>query len=428
MDANRKAAYLALLDIEVKNAFSNIVLSNQKFRSKLTAPAFATELVYGVLENKMLLDYLIDQIVPSGSAKLKASDKIVLRMGIYQIGYMNSVPEYAAVNESVNLAKRFCRGREGFINASLRTYIRDKDDMQLPDRESDEVRYLSVKYSYEPWIIEMWLSQFEKKFVEELLKAGNNKPDFVIRVNLLKIKRDELIKNLEAAGCIVEKGKLYDDALYIKNSHGLIDSKMFKQGLFSIQDEASMLVASILEPQKDSFVVDVCAAPGGKTMAIAEKMNDEGQIIASDIYVKKLGLVDREASRLGVSIVKTKAWDATKTDNELIEKADRVLVDAPCSGLGVIRRKPEIKYKKRTDEMDTLPPKQLQILKASSEYVKPGGVLVYSTCTINTDENQEVIAGFLMNNPSFVKEETVQLMPNVNGTDGFFICKMRKVI
>jgi len=426
MDENRKAAYLALLDVEVKKAYSNITLNNHKFRDKLTSPAFATELVYGVLENKMLLDYLIDQIVPSGIKKVKTSDKVLLRMGIYQIGYMNSVPEYAAVNESVNLAKRYCRGREGFINASLRTYIREKDNIIFPDREKDEVRYLSIKYSYEPWIIEMWLKKYDGDFVEQLLIAGNERPDFVIRVNSLKIKREELIKRLTEAGFEAESGKLYDNALYIKNGHGLIESDMFAEGLFSIQDEASMLVASVLDPKDGDIIMDMCAAPGGKTMAIAEKLGNTGQIIASDVYVRKLGLIDNEARRLGIFTVKTKVWDATRINPEMIEKADKVLVDAPCSGLGVIRRKPEIKYKKKTSEMERLQEKQLEILSASSMYVKQGGTLVYSTCTINTDENQKVVAEFLEKNPSFKKEEAIQLMPNVNGTDGFFICKMKK--
>jgi 16S rRNA (cytosine967-C5)-methyltransferase len=173
--------------------------------------------------------------------------------------------------------------------------------------------------------------------------------------------------------------------------------------------------------------MDVCAAPGGKAMAMAEKMKNKGKILAGDIYIRKLGLINKEAQRLGVRIVETRTWDATRVSDELIETADRVLVDAPCSGLGVVRRKPEIKYKKKSSEFDKLPEKQLQILTSSSKYVKPGGVLVYSTCTINQAENQDVVTEFLANNPDFTKEEAIQLMPNVNNTDGFFICKMKKV-
>jgi len=426
MDKNRRTAYLTLLEVELKKSYSNIALNQQIIRIRPESPAFVRELVYGVLENKMFLDYLIDHIVPTGSAKLNVSDKVILRMGIYQLNYMNSVPEYAAVNESVELAKRYCEGREGFINASLRTYIKEKDNIALPNREADEVKHLSIKYSYEPWIIELWLEQFDKAFVEELLVAGNQTPDLVIRVNWLKVVREELKKRLEESGFIVEKGKLCDDALYIKNGGVLVDSSFYKSGMFSIQDEASMLVAAMLDPQHGDVVMDVCAAPGGKTMAIAERMNNKGKIIASDIYIRKLNIVDQEAARLGVTIVQTRTWDAMKTDSAMAEKADRVLVDAPCSGLGVLRRKPEIKYQKKTREMDSLPVKQLQLLSASSKYVKPGGVLVYSTCTINPAENQKVIAEFLRKHTIFTKDEAIQLMPNVNGTDGFYICKMRK--
>ena len=427
MDENRKAAYFALLDIEESKAYSNIVLNNQKFRSKLTSPAFATELVFGVLENQILLDYIIDKIVQTGSAKLRSNVRVVLRMGIYQLGYMNSVPEYAAVNESVNLAKRFCKGREGFINGCLRTYIREKDNIELPWRYEDEAYYLSVKYSYEKWIVEMWLAEYDVDFVEQLLKAGNDKPGFVIRANNLKISRDDLIKRVEAVGCNVQKGDLCDDALYVKNGYALIDSHMFMQGLFSIQDEASMLAVTVLDPQPGEVIMDVCAAPGGKTMAIADKMGNKGKIIAGDIYIRKLGLVSKEAERLGITIVETKTWDAARLNSDLIESADRVLVDAPCSGLGVVRRKPEIKYKKRNTEIESLPEKQLNILTTCSKYVKPGGVLVYSTCTINPEENQGVIVEFLKEKPMFVREDMIQLMPNVNGTDGFFICKMKKL-
>jgi len=426
MDINRRTAYYALSDVESKKSYSNIALNNYITRLRPDSHSFVRELVYGVLENKMLLDYIIDQLVPTGSAKLKTSDRIVLRMGIYQLGYMNSVPEYAAVNESVNLAKKFCRGREGFINASLRSYIRDNYKITLPDRSEDEIRHLSIKYSYEPWIIELWLEQYDMGFVEELMKAGNCTPPLVVRANWLKTLREDLIKRLEAAGCIVEKGKLYEDALHIKKGGALVDTKMYKHGLFSIQDEASMLVAAMLNPKHGDLIMDVCAAPGGKTMAIAERMDNKGKIIASDIYMRKLNLINDEAKRLGVTNVETRTWDATKVDSAMVEKADKVLVDAPCSGLGVIRRKPEIKYKKRSSEMDSLPAKQLQILSASSKYVKAGGVIVYSTCTINPDENQRVVDQFLKKNGSFIKEDAVQLMPNVNGTDGFFICKMRK--
>jgi 16S rRNA (cytosine967-C5)-methyltransferase len=196
--------------------------------------------------------------------------------------------------------------------------------------------------------------------------------------------------------------------------------------MFTPQDESSMLVAEKLNPKHGDVVMDVCAAPGGKTTAIAERMNNTGKIIASDVYRRKLDIVDREAKRLGITNIETRSWDATRVDSSMLQKADKVLVDAPCSGLGVVRRKPEIKYKEHTTDMELLPKKQLAILSASSGYVKPGGTLLYSTCTINPKENEKVIEAFLKKNTSFKVEERTLLLPHVNGTDGFFICVMKK--
>lgn len=425
MDKNRRIAYLTLMDVEVKQAYSNIALNHQIKSGRPDAPAFVRELVYGVLENKIYLDYILQQYVKTPVSKMKASDLNILRLGIYQLKFLGGVAEYAAVSESVDLAKKYCKGREGFINAVLRSFLRAGKEAGLPDRAEDEVNYLSVKYSYEPWIIELWLEQYSPEFVEELLAAGNKTPDLVIRVNLLKTSREDLKRRLIAKGYHAEDGLLCEEALHV-DGRGLLSGKLYESGMFSVQDESSLLVVNMLEPQPGETVMDVCAAPGGKTFAIAEKMRNRGNVMAWDIYKRKLAIVDKEAQRLGTSIVTTKTWDATRVDSSMIEKADRVLVDAPCSGLGVIRRKPEIKYKKKTREFDEFPKKQLAILSASSKYVKPGGILVYSTCTISPYENQQVIKEFLKKNKNFIKEEEMQLLPNVNNTDGFFICRMKR--
>ena len=426
MDINRRVAYLALMDVETKKAYSNLALNHHVLIHKPGSPAFVRELAYGVLENKMLLDHYIDQLVKTGAASLKASDRTLLRMGIYQLGYMDSVPEYAAVNESVILAKKYCRGRSGFINGVLRGYLAKKDELTLPDPAEDMVKYLSVKYSYAPWIVELWLEEYGADFVEELLAAGNETPENTIRLNWMKTRKQDLIEKLEDRGFIVEEGRLCQNALYVKGS-GLLESGLYKEGLFSVQDESSMLVSEKLDPKHGDTVMDLCAAPGGKTMAIAERMNNTGRIIASDIYRRKLDLIDREAERLGMKNIETRAWDATRVDPDMIGKADRVLVDAPCSGLGVVRRKPEIKYKEKTQEMDLLPRKQLDILTTASKYVKTGGTLLYSTCTINPYENQRVVDDFLKKHKTFEVDEMLQLLPNKDGTDGFFICVMKNV-
>ena len=338
---------------------------------------------------------------------------------------MDSVPEYAAVNESVLLAKRYAKGRAGLVNAVLREYLNKRIQLRLPDRADDEIRYLSIKYSYAPWIIRLWLEHYSVEFVEALLEAGNVTPPMTVRLNWLKVMKKDLIQKLEDQKFTVEQGKLCQNALNVKG-RGLLDTEMYKLGMFTPQDESSMLVAEKLDPKHGHLVMDMCAAPGGKTTAIAERMNNTGKIIASDIYRRKLDLIDKEAKRLGITNIETRSWDATRVDSAMLNKADRVLVDAPCSGLGVVRRKPEIKYKNKSTEMELLPKKQLAILSASSSYVKPGGRLVYSTCTVNPYENERVTETFLKRNPAFSQIERTLLLPNTDGTDGFFICVMEK--
>ena len=425
MDINRKTAYLTLLDVESRRAYSNLALNHQIIINKPSSQAFVREIVYGVLEHKLTIDYYLDQLVRNGIENLKAAELTILRMGVYQLRYMNSVPEYAAVNESVVLAKKYCRGKAGFINGVLREYLNRKMQLRLPDRGEDEVRYLSVKYSYSPWIIELWLEHYDMEFVERLLEAGNETAPLTVRLNWLKVMKKDLIDSLQKKGFEVSEGNLCQNALNVKGT-GLLDSEMYKLGMFTPQDESSMLVAEKLDPQQGETIMDVCAAPGGKTTAIAERMNNTGRIIASDIYRRKLDLIDKDARRLGILNIETRSWDATRVDSSMVQKADRVLVDAPCSGLGVIRRKPEIKYKEYNDDMELLPKKQLAILSASSAYVKPGGVLLYSTCTINPRENEQVVDTFLRKNLSFRQVERKLLLPDVDKTDGFFICLMEK--
>ena len=425
MDINRKTAYLTLIDVESRKAYSNLALNHQIIINKPSSQAFVREIVYGVLEHKLTIDYYLDQLVRNGIENLKAAELTILRMGVYQLRYMNSVPEYAAVNESVVLAKKYCRGKAGFINGVLREYLNRKMQLRLPDRGEDEVRYLSVKYSYSPWIIELWLEHYDMEFVERLLEAGNETAPLTVRLNWLKVMKKDLIDSLQKKGFEVSEGNLCQNALNVKGT-GLLDSEMYKLGMFTPQDESSMLVAEKLDPQQGETIMDVCAAPGGKTTAIAERMNNTGRIIESDIYRRKLDLIDKDARRLGILNIETRSWDATRVDSSMVQKADRVLVDAPCSGLGVIRRKPEIKYKEYNDDMELLPKKQLAILSASSAYVKPGGVLLYSTCTINPRENEQVVDTFLRKNLSFRQVERKLLLPDVDKTDGFFICLMKK--
>ena len=430
MDLNRKTAYEVLLDMETNQSYSNLALNNFIEKNKPENPAFVRELVYGVLENRMLLDYYLAALVASGLKKVKKQDLTILRMGVYQILAMDSVPDYAAINESVVLARKFCRGRDKFINGVLRNFQRRQAELEalLPDRSSDPAKYLSVRYSAASWLVDLWLAAYGLDKTEGLLAASNGRPLLCLRTNLLKGTREELMQRLGEAGYQVEAGTLSNRSILVTGKGtGILEHDLFREGWFSVQDEASTLTADTVNPKPGNLVVDVCAAPGGKTMAMAELMGTEGEIYAFDIYEHKLKLIQEQAARLGTGIVKTRCQDGRIALKELEGQADCVLADVPCSGLGVIRRKPEIKTKDHA-EMDfaELVQRQKEILESASTYVRPGGTLVYSTCTVNPAENEEQVRMFCEAHPEFHLDFMNQLMPD-RETDGFFISKMSRV-
>ncbi len=421
MDSGRRTAFQILLKVEEEKAFSNLSSNKYIKQNNPENPAFVRELVYGVLSNKLLLDYYLNLLIPSGIEKVKKREKTLLRMGLYQLKFMKNIPQYAAVNETVSLAKSLCRGREGFINGVLRGYIKKQGELQLPCDDTDEI--LSVKYSFSPWIIKMWKKQYGQESTIKLMEASNSRPVLCIRVNLMKTTVEELSHLLSEKGMVVDKGRYSDIVLYVSGSN-ILDLEEYKKGLFSIQDETSVLACQYLEPRPGDLVIDTCASPGGKTSAIGEMMDNKGKIISCDIYPHKLELIKKQADRLGITIIETKLLDGIKGDKALSGKADKVLVDAPCSGLGVIRKKPEIKYKEQKD-IQKLIKVQSDILNNASYYVKPNGVLLYSTCTINKDENDEQIEKFIKTHEDFEILYEKQFLPT-DGLDGFFICKMMK--
>lgn len=424
MDINRNTAYQILEDIERDGAFSNLAINQREKEMKPTSPAFVRELVYGVLRYKYQLDHIWSQLMDR-KGRVKRSDKILLRMGLYQLMYMDSVPDYAAVSETVVLAKKYCTGREKFINGILRAYGRKKNEITWPDKKKDTLNYLSVRYSCEPWIIQLWMDQFGLEKTEQMLNAANTTPRLCIRVNRLKATADQLQERLEAEGFTVEPMPSVGEGFFVEGS-GLIASEAYQEGWFSIQDESSMLAVCSVDPQPGDIVIDVCAAPGGKTLFMAERMRNQGKILAGDLYPARLELLEAQAKRLGVDIVEINGWDATKARKDLKGVADRVLVDAPCSGLGVIRRKPEIKYREEDAERKQLPQIQRTILEAASSYVKDGGTLVYSTCTVNLEENTQVVQGFLKKHPEFEQIEEQQMYLGDQDGDGFYICEMKR--
>lgn len=423
MTAPREKALLALYDVFYGGAYSNMAVKNAlKGELSNTDKNFISQLVYGTVRYKLTIDYIIEK---NSDIKLKKMSKYVLsilRMGIYQIYYLDKVPESAAVNESVKLANKYANRSKGFINAVLRSSIKNKETLEFPE---DRIKHLSLKYSFPEEMVKK-LSGLD--FLEDLLKSLNREPKTTIRLNTLKCK--ELpIKNAEIS-------PLYEYAAYVKG-FDVAGSKEYLEGKFTVQDVAAMMPVLALSPKPDDVCVDVCAAPGGKTTHMAELMQNRGKIYAFDIYQHKVELIKKNAERMGISIISAQTFDATNVYEPLIEKADKVLADVLCSGIGIISGKPDIKWNK--DGVDSLPEIQLKILENAAKYLKVCGELVYSTCTLYKEENEQVIEKFLERNKNFKltkidlpkplmqeNEGYITLYPNISGTDGFFIAKLKR--
>ncbi|QZY57121.1 16S rRNA (cytosine(967)-C(5))-methyltransferase RsmB [Crassaminicella profunda] len=438
----RKYVLDILVDIEKNNAFSNIAI-NRALKGKDIPNLdrrFISELVYGVLENKIYLDFIIGTFSKMKMKKINVKVLNILRMGLYQIIYLDKIPEFAAVDESVKLVKKVDYRSSGFVNGILRSFLRNKKDIKVPTMKEDKIKHLSITYSHPEWLVEKWMKEFGQDFTINLLKANNETPKLSVRTNTLKVTKEELIESFIKEDVKVFPDTFVKEAIHISHLGNIENMEIYQKGFFQIQDESSMLVAHVLAPKPGEFVIDVCAAPGGKTTHIAQLMKNNGKILARDIYNHKLKLINDNAKRLGIGMIKTEVFDAKELDESLLGKADKVLVDAPCSGLGIIRRKPELKYNKKPQDIEEISKLQLEILKNASKYVKKDGVLVYSTCTIEKEENMDIIKKFIKEHndfemvdvndtlPSNLKSEEkfLQLYPNTYKTDGFFICKLRR--
>lgn len=445
-DNPREIALKVLYEIDKNNAYSNISLKKHLKNASLKTVdrAFVTQLVYGVVKNKSRLDWIISKYSNTPIRKMSYWVLNILRLGIYQIIFLDKVPQSAAVNESVKLARKYGHKRiSGFINAILRNITRANSEDLIPSNK-DEIEYISTYYSHPKWLIEKWVRDYGKDFTTKLAKKNNENPEVTIRTNILKASRAELMELLQNEGMKAEKGKWCPEAILLKNTSNIEESTSFKKGLFQIQDQSSMLVAHILDPKEDQLILDLCSAPGGKTTHISEKMGNTGKIIARDIHSHKLDLMEKNNERLGISNIKLERFDALELDSNLIEKADRVLLDAPCSGLGIIRKKPDLKWNKRLEDIEDIIALQYRMLENATKYLKKDGILIYSTCTINPDENLNIIKKFLNNNTNFklvpidpfspkIKEHSeiekgyLQTFPHIDDIDGFFICKLKRV-
>lgn len=439
MKSARQVAFEALLKVHRDGAYSNLVVDSLLKENKdldERDKAFVCNLVYGTLDRLILIDYNLGLYLNQPVKKLKPELHTILRMGTYQLLFMDKVPSRAAVNESVNLAKV---NKSAFAASLVNAVLRRVSDngVQLPGGGENSTEYLAVKYSCPEWIIELWADAYGIENAVALAEKALEAAPVVIRVNTTKTTPDELINKLADEGVTAEKSDIIPNALIISNTGSVEELEAYKEGLFHAQDIASQLCCMALDAKEGETVFDLCAAPGGKTFTIAENMNNTGIVRSFDIYQSRVELIKSGAERLGLDNVYTYLSDAS-IFNENYGFADKVLCDVPCSGLGIIRRKPEIRFKKKS-EIDGLPEIQYRILCNAVKYLKDGGRLVYSTCTLNPQENSQVCDRFLSEHPEFSAVEVhpdlprygegdkyLTLMPHLHSTDGFFVAAFVK--
>ena len=444
IDKPRQIALTILYKIDKENAYSNIALDEElrKNRKLLNEKdiGLISEIVYGTTTWKLTIDTIIKKYSKLKIEKLSKWILNILRMGIYQIVFLDKIPKSAAVNESVNLAKRYGHpASANFVNAILRKI--EKKDFEEMFQIKEPIQRIVLTTSTPDWIVQKLLKEKTLQEVEEICRMSSQKPNLAIRINTLKTNKEDIIKELNKLQIDVKQGIL-EDFLVVEKVKQIEKLEIFQQGLCTIQDESAGLAALALKPTEGERVLDACSAPGGKTSYLAQLMKNKGKIEAWDIHPHRTKLVEETAKRLGIQIIQTKVKDATLKE-ENIEKFDKILLDVPCLGIGVIRRKPDIKWKHKETDIDEITKIQKMILQNCSEYLKEGGELVYSTCSILQEENENIIYNFLGKNKNFIivpiqidnknefskyceKEGYIKIYPNKE-TDGFFICKLKKI-
>ena len=425
----RKLALRILDEISETGEFSHVILNRtfDSFEIESIDRRFISQIVLGVLENQIRLDYYIRKLSSLRFGRIDQSIINILRMGLYQLGEMDKIPESAAVNEAVKLAKGISQKYGGFVNGILRQFIRLGKQVELPNKSKHIVTYLSIAYSYPEWLVSLWIDQYGIPFTEALLIANHKIPELTLRVNTFKTTRENVLIKLEDQGVTAIASEMLQEGIVIKNMNGYSVKQLngYETGDFIIQDLSSMAVAGLTEVDQGDLIIDVCAAPGGKSTHFAQKLQNTGCVIARDLQESKLDLIKENFERLGLTNCKIESYDASVLDENLIDQADIVVVDAPCSGLGIIRRKPDIKYNKSPEGLKDLELIQSNILEVSSKYVKQGGKLIYSTCTLNRGENEAIVEAFLKNNDRFIYESKPEtFFPNQHGSDGFFIARL----
>ncbi len=440
----REIVLEVLLEITEQGMYSHIVLRDvlNKYQFlKKKERSFITRVTEGTLEHMMEIDYILDQFSKVKVKKMKPVIRNIMRSAVYQMKYMDSVPVSAACNEAVKLAVRKGFGSlRGFVNGVLRNVARNLDQIEYP---TEPLQRLSIQYSMPEWILNLWLKAYDSDIVEQMLQAFQRETPLTIRCNLRMVTPKQLKEHLEAEGVTVKVHPYLEYAFHISGFDYLGDLESFQNGEFSVQDISSMLVSELAGPKEGDYVIDVCAAPGGKSLHMAEKLNGSGHVEARDLTEYKVGLIQENIERTGLSNVEAVQQDALIFDETSVGKADIVLADLPCSGLGVLAKKTDLKYKATKEGADSLAKLQREMLKNVQAYVKDEGKLVYSTCTINPAENMDNVHWFLNEYPEFelidihgslceelqkdVKENgCIQLLPGVHQSDGFFLACMKK--
>lgn len=447
----REAALRTLCRVEAERAFAGEALERELAAGRLDKRerALATELTFGTLRARGRVDHALAAFLKRPLAELTPWIRNVLRLGAYQLLYLDRVPASAAVDESVKLARRYGHaGTAGLVNAVLRNLVR-QGPPPVPDPASAadfdaRVAALAIAYSHPRWLVAEWLARFGPAETEALLRANNQPAPVAIRANGLKTSPAALGQRLAAEGVTVAPLRYLDDGFVISDFDALTALPSYRDGLFIVQDEAAMLVAHVVDPRPGERVIDACAAPGGKTTHLAGLMGDRGEILAADVEPARLRLVVENCARLGVTCVETVAVDARRLGRLKTGWADRALVDAPCSGLGTLRRRPDARWRKEASAAGELAPLQVEILAGVAPCVKPGGTLVYSTCTLGETENQDVVRAFLLDHPEYAPEDLapwvpaglreaigadgwwLQTYPHRHGIDGFFVARLRR--
>lgn len=434
----RKLAVKILGRVLNEGAYSNIILSKELNEVELSEKdkSLLTEIVYGVLRRKKTLDIIISNFVKD--IKLMNKDTLnILRVAVYQMNFLDKIPSYAACNEAVEEAKEISENDSKLVNGILRSFTKNPDDIEVIGNKIDEYAY---KFSFEPWMIRLLIKQYDENLSKKIMSGLNIIPQVSVRVNGIKADYDEVFEKLEELGYEIEEGAVCPEAISIKGGKSIENNPLFNEGKITVQDESAMLIAPLLELEEGMTVLDLCSAPGGKTTHIAEILQNTGKVLAFDIHESKLGLIKENCERLGITNVEVEAHDATKLNPELIASSDRILIDVPCSGIGIIRKKPEIKWNKTRNDLREVIPVQRDIMENAWMYLKEGGIMIYSTCTLNKEENEENIEWFVnkhkdctvkkifigkQDNLVYNRNGSLTILPN-DSMDGFFVAKLEK--